>query len=312
MNLIDKDNKSTSGGRIAAVGMWDGVHRGHRFLIDYVRIEGAYRGLTPAVITFSNHPLSVVRPEVAPQLLTATPSRLSRLEEAGVEDCIMLDFDEGIRRKSAREFLEMLKRDYNVTTLVVGFNNRFGRDRVDGIEQYREIASKIGMTVLEAPEYTGDHSPISSSIIRNLLSEGNVAEAARRLGYYYEIKGEVVSGAHIGRTLGFPTANIVPVDENILIPGPGVYAVYVITPDGVERAGMVNIGCRPTVASGTAAEMTIEVHILDFNGFLYQEELTLKFVERLRGEKKFSSLKKLASALEADAVKVRKLLGQPR
>ncbi len=312
MELITKTDPRPERGRIAAVGMWDGVHRGHRFLIDYVKIEGNYRDLIPAVITFSNHPLSVVRPHDMPPLLNTADERLSRLEKAGVEHCILLDFDDRMRHLSARDFLNMLKQDYCVDTLVVGFNNRFGHDRVDGIEQYREIASKIGMEVIEAPEYTGDSAPVSSSIIRNLIAEGKVAEAAKRLGYDYSIKGVVVDGAHLGRTIGFPTANIKPVSDSTLLPKPGVYAVRVTMPDGTERPGMVNIGTRPTVTDGTQAEMTIEVHILDFKGFLYEEELTLHFVERLRGEKKFSSLKKLTSALEADAVKVRKLLEQPR
>ncbi|MDE6484354.1 MAG: riboflavin biosynthesis protein RibF [Duncaniella sp.] len=312
MELISKSDARPAKGRIAAVGMWDGVHLGHRFLIDYVKIEGTYRDLIPSVITFDTHPLSVVRPQDMPPLLNTAEERLERLGKAGVEHCILLEFDDRTRHMSAREFLTSLKHDYAVDTLVVGFNNRFGHDRVDGIEQYREIASAIGMTVIEAPEYSGDHAPISSSVIRKLLAEGKVADAALRLGYDYAIKGVVVNGEHIGRTIGFPTANIVPVSEHSLIPRPGVYAVKVTMPDGTERPGMVNIGTRPTVTDGNDAETTIEVHILDYNGFLYEEELTLHFVERLRGEKKFASLKKLTSALEADAVKVRKLLAQPR
>lgn len=311
MELITKESKHPQRERIAAVGMWDGVHRGHRFLIDYVKIEGSYRNLTPSVITFNTHPLTIVRPHAVPPLLNTAEERFARLDEAGVDDCIILDFDENTRRMSARDFLTMLRRDFAVETLVVGYNNRFGHDRVDGIDQYREIASKIGMTVIEAPEYTGDYAPISSSVIRKLLAEGDVAEASRRLGYDYQIKGKVVDGEHIGRTIGFPTANILPESDTTLIPCPGVYAVWVTMPDGTKRQGMVNIGTRPTVTDGASANTTIEVHILDYKGFLYEEELTLHFVDRLRGEKRFPSLKKLTSAIEADAVKARKLLGQP-
>ena len=312
MELINKTDPRPERGRIAAVGMWDGVHLGHRFLIDYVKVEGNYRNLIPSVITFDSHPLSVVRPQDMPPLLNTSDERFERLGNAGVEHCIVLEFDDRTRHMTAREFLDTLKRDYSVDTLVVGFNNRFGHDRVDGIDQYREIASKIGMEVIEAPEYTGAHAPISSSIIRRLLMEGKVAEASRRLGYDYSIKGVVVDGEHLGRTIGFPTANIVPVSELTLIPRPGVYAVRVTMPDGTDRPGMVNIGTRPTVTGDSGADTTIEVHILDFKGFLYEEELTIHFVERLRGEKKFPSLKKLTSAIEADAAKARKLLEQPR
>lgn len=306
MELITKSSPAPERGRIAAVGMWDGVHLGHRFLIDYVRVESKYRDLIPAVITFTCHPLSVVRPHDMPPLLNTPDERLDRLDRAGVEHCIMLDFDDKTRHMTAAEFLRALKHDYGVDTLVVGFNNRFGRDRVDGIDQYRQIASEIGMTVIEAPEYTGENAPISSSAIRKLLSEGKVAEASRKLGYDYTIRGTVVNGSHVGRTIGFPTANIHPLSDTTLIPSPGVYAVRVTLPDGTQRPGMVNIGTRPTVTDGTA--LTIEVHILDFSGFLYDEELSIHFVERLRGEKKFPSLKKLTSALEADAAKVRKML----
>ncbi len=169
--------------RIAAVGMYDGVHRGHRFLLDYLKLEAGQRGLTPTAVTFRDHPLTVVRPEDAPALLTDPDRKMDLLSEAGAEDIIILDFNEKMRRMSARRFLSMLHKRWGIDALIVGFNNRFGRDRLDGIDQYRAIGGEIGIDIIEAPEYKGIASPISSSIIRAALSRGEVKEAAEALGH---------------------------------------------------------------------------------------------------------------------------------
>lgn len=306
MNRLTKSDKSRQ--RIAAVGMWDGVHAGHRFLIDYMKVEAAYTGLTPSVITFDSHPLSVVRPLEAPLLINTFEQRMENLEKAGVQDCILLDFNEKVRRMSAKDFLKMLRKDYNVCKLVVGFNNRFGHDRVDGIEQYRKIASELDMEIIAAPEYKGEGAPISSSGIRQLINEGRMKEVSSRLGYHFTMHGMVVDGNKVGRTIGFPTANI-RVNETSIIPVSGVYAAWVTTPDGIRRKAMVNIGFRPTVTSSDSKiEMSIEVHILNFVGYLYGEELKLEIVDRLRAEKKFSSLRRLRSRLESDAKQAEAIL----
>lgn len=295
--------------RIAAVGMYDGVHRGHRFLIDYLRLEATQRQLTPSVITFSHHPKTVVDPDAVPPSLTSPEEKNRMLEEVGADDVIILDFDSKMRRMTARQFLTMLRRRWAIDTLVVGFNNRFGRDRVDGIEQYREIGREIGLDVIEAPEYKGVGAPVSSSAIRKYLSEGKIAEANEALGRPYMLQGKVVDGRHLGRTLGFPTANISPDPADAALPAIGVYAALAETPDGAIHPAVVNIGRRPTVEADPAtAPISIEAHIIDYAGYLYGSTLKISFIARLRDERRFPSVDKLRRALEADCRRALTLL----
>ncbi|MDE6205352.1 MAG: FAD synthetase family protein, partial [Duncaniella sp.] len=183
MNLITKYD--TSSRRIAAVGMYDGVHAGHRFLIDYLGVEARSRGLVPSVVTFSRHPLSVVRPLEAPALLNTLDDRVRLLSLAGAQDVILLSFNESLRRMSARDFLSILRKKFAIEALVVGFNNRLGHDLVDNMEQYRAIGREVGVEVIAAPEYRGPFAPVSSSAIRRHLIEGRPEEAAKLLGSPY-------------------------------------------------------------------------------------------------------------------------------
>lgn len=304
MNIIKRSN--TRRRRIACIGMYDGLHLGHRFLIDYVEAEGKRRGLATAVVTFADHPLKVVAPLRAPRLLTSLDERIGLLEAEGVEDCIILPFTERLRRLSARDFLMRLKQRYGVDTLVVGFNTRFGRDCTDGIDEYRRIGAEIGMEILAAPEYKGKGAPVSSSIIRRYLASGDLRKATEALGRPYRLEGRVTSGRGIGRRIGFPTANIVPLSEDSVIPAPGVYAVIVTTPDGVRRPAMLNIGYRPTVEA-VPADMTIEAHILDYTGYLYDKILQVDFIEMMRREKRFADTGKLRAQLATDFKKARRI-----
>lgn len=309
MKLITRHD--TSSPRIASVGMYDGVHAGHRFLIDYLGVEARSRGLVPSVVTFSRHPLSVVRPLQAPPLLNTLDDRVARLAEAGAEDIIMLSFNDKLRYMSARDFLGMLHRSFAINALVLGFNNRLGHDRLENLEQYRAIGSEVGMEIIAAPEYRGGSTPVSSSAIRTHLMEGRPEKAAGLLGAPYSLRGVVVGGNKLGRTLGFPTANIAIPDKPLLIPKPGVYAAYAITPDGVRRKAVVNVGYRPTVAdsnNNSTPALTIEAHIIDFNGYIYDESLTVEFISYLRPEKVFPSTDKLAAQVKDDIAAARKLL----
>lgn len=301
MNTLRKPD--TTRRRVAAVGMWDGVHRGHRFLIDFVRQRAAATGLTPAVVTFEGHPMLTVCPDRAPRLLTSTSGRLELLDRAGVADCILLDFNERLRSLTAREFLTMLSRDYGVSELVVGFNNRFGSDRTLEMSDYIHIGESLGMTVTPAPEFVAEGSPVSSSRIRALLSEGQPDAASSLLGRPYSLSGIVEKGKQLGRTLGFPTANLRPERPDALIPAPGVYAARAITPDGIARTAMVNIGSRPTVDTPDAPQ-SIEAHIFNFSGDLYGRPLSLEFLRYLRPERRFPSIEALRHAIEADAAAV--------
>lgn len=307
MRIITKSD--TSGRRIAAVGMYDGVHAGHKFLIDYLRLEAGSRRLIPAVITFSQHPLSVVRPLEAPGLLTSIEERLRLLGAAGAEDIIILTFNDKLRYKTARDFLSMLHKSYGIDTLVLGFNNRFGHDRPQTLEEYRKIGDEVGVEVIQAPEYRGAGAPVSSSVIRKHLLSGEPEKAAEALGHPYGLRGMVVKGQSFGRTIGFPTANISPNSKEILLPKPGAYAAFITTPDGKRRPAMVNIGFRPTVTDPDGrGELSIEAHIFDYNGYLYEEEILVEFMKYMRPESRFSSTEKLREQLKRDAAKARKLL----
>lgn len=308
MNLITKPDTSVR--RIAAVGMYDGVHLGHRYLIDYLGVEARSRGLVPSVVTFSRHPLSLVRPLEAPALLNTLEERVRLLGEAGASDIILLSFNESLRRMSAETFLRTLKRKYAIDALVLGFNNRFGHDGLEGMEPYRAIGERVGVEVIAAPEYRGGAAPVSSSIIRRCLAEGRAEEAARALGAPYSITGRVTEGNRLGRTLGFPTANMIPPSAERLIPKAGAYAAYVTTPDGVRRPGVVNVGYRPTVsdAAGGERQISIEAHIIDFVGYIYDEEIKVEFVKYLRPERRFADTDRLASQIRDDIATARKVL----
>lgn len=305
-------------GRAAVIGMFDGVHRGHRFLLDCLRKEAYLRGLTPEIFTFPGHPLNVVAPGKAPRLLTEPEEKLRLLTETGfpVNHVNFMVFDEYTRALTADRFMEMLSAKYGVSLIVRGFNNRFGTERHLTAEDYRRLAADHGIELIDALPYMGEGTErieISSSVIRQKLEQGNVQEAVSLLGHPYSLSGSVVSGKQLGRRIGFPTANIVCPHPSKLIPPDGVYVckAFTETISGVsETSGrafraMVNIGSRPTV-DGPGAMRTIEAHILDFREDLYGKELTLWFYGRLRDEVKFGSIGELELQLEKDCEETQK------
>ena len=301
MKLISSPD--TSRRRIAAVGMYDGVHLGHRFLIDYLGVEARSRGLVPSVVTFVRHPLTVVRPMEAPSLLDALEDRMLSLGEAGAEDVIVMEFNDRLHHMSAEKFLSRLKDRYAIDALVIGFNNRIGHDLPATIEQYRSIGQRVGVDIIPAPEYRGPGAPVSSSIIRHYLQEGETEKATEALGHHFTMRGLVVEGKQLGRKLGFPTANIKPSSPDILMPRQGVYAAWVTTPDGTRRKSVVNVGFRPTVDGDSDtgdAVLTVETHIIGFQGYIYDEEVKLEFVKWLRPEKRFASTDKLSAQVKDD------------
>lgn len=293
--------------RIATIGTFDGVHSGHRHLIDIVCEQGRLSGLTPSVVTFTNHPRRLVDPEFKLDMLMDADQRIDSLSKAGIKDVIMLPFDASTRRMTAREFLRMLHDRYDVDELVMGFNHRFGHDKLTDFAQYLAIGREEGVTVIPADEFIPEgSSAVSSSAIRRLLREHKPEEAARLLGRPYSLRGIVEHGKELGRTIGFPTANVAVSNPDRLIPGNGVYAADVILPDGQRRRAMLNIGHRPTVDSQNAP-ISIEVHILDFDGDLYGKAITIEFLHFIRPEKRFNSLDELRARLEADAAIAREL-----
>lgn len=290
----------------ATIGFFDGVHIGHQFLIRQMMTAANERKTASMVVTFPVHPRKVLRSDFRPQLLTTKEEKCERLEQTGVDYCLMLDFTPQMAALTAQQFMAMLKEQSHVNALVIGYDHRFGHNRSEGFDDYCRYGRELDIEVLKAEPYAlPDGHSVSSSMIRSLLLQGNVQEANRCLGYNYTLGGTVTDGFHIGRTLGFPTANIRLDDNDKLLPEDGVYAV---TANIGERTygGMLNIGCRPTIGNGT--ERSIEVHIFGLHADLYAQHLQVSLVKRTRDEVKFSTPDELAKQLHRDAVQIKELL----
>ena len=285
---------------IATIGFFDGVHIGHCHLINMLKKVARERGVESCVITFDRHPRQVVQPEWCPEMLTSLEEKTQLLKATGIDRCEVLHFDREMANQSAHDFmLHTLKEKLRVSILVTGYDNRFGHNRSEGFEDYVRYGKEIGIEVIKGEELTDGSNNVSSSSIRRMLKEGRIEDATRCLGREYQLTGTVVGGEHIGRTIGFPTANIRPDDSSKLIPANGVYAVDVWSQAGDinrERA-MLNIGTRPTF-NGTAT--TIEVHIPHFAGNLYGSTLSIAFLRKIREERKFDSPEALVEQLNKD------------
>lgn len=305
--IVVKDTELLKGKElVATIGFFDGVHRGHRFLIGELKEAARRRNLPSAVITFPEHPRAVLHSDYQPKLLNSFEEKLEHLATTGIDYCIVLDFTVELSRLTAREFiLSVLAEQLHVKTLLIGYDHRFGRNRADGFEQYVRYGADGGMEVLQATPYDEGRIAVSSSEIRRLLSLCQVEQADYLLTYPYQLKGSIVSGYKVGRTLGFPTANI-EVDEPFkVIPGIGVYAVWVYL-EGKRYKGMLYIGNRPTLNNGT--DITLEVNILHFSGDIYNKEITVAFMDYVRGNSKFNSLDELRAQLNRDRERVDRLL----
>ena len=290
---------------VATIGFFDGVHRGHRFLIEQVCKAAAARGLASSVITFPVHPRKVMQPGFHPELLTTCDEKVALLASTGVDYCVMLDFTLDLARLSAKQFMAALKQDYQVQALVIGYDHRFGHNRSEGFDDYVRYGRELGMEVILAQAYSTDAMTVSSSAVRRLLLEGNVSEAANCLGYHFFLTGTVVNGYHVGRKIGFPTANLCVNDSEKLVPADGVYAVYVFLGEK-KHTGMLSIGYRPTLNNGI--DRSIEVHIFNFDADIYDQPMRLSFVRRTRPELKFDSIDELIAQLHKDEAEITAIL----
>lgn len=283
---------------VATIGFFDGVHLGHRYLIDQVREVARDTGLVSAVITFPVHPRKVLNQAYQPELLTVYPEKIALLEETRVDYTFVLDFTPAISRLPAKEFMkDILKERYNVQSLVIGHDHRFGRGREESFEDYRRFGEELSMNVIRAHACTIDGVEVSSSAIRRLLYASDVGGAAEHLGYEYFLNGKVVGGQRIGRTLGFPTANIQVNDTEKLVPPDGVYAVRVLV-DNETYGGVLSIGRRPTIDS--ESDRSIEVHILRFRSDIYDFPIRVSFVAHIRQEMKFPGKEALTEQIRKD------------
>ncbi|HLM63053.1 MAG TPA: bifunctional riboflavin kinase/FAD synthetase [Acidimicrobiales bacterium] len=301
-------------GTAITIGAYDGVHLGHRAVISEVRRRAAALGLRSAVVTFDRHPASVVRPASAPLLLTDLDQKIELLAETGVDYCLVVTFDERRSTESAEDFVhEVLVGCLNARTVVVGEDFHFGHGRAGNVPLLRKLGAQLGFTVegLElvgaagSPADAGDQ--VSSTRIRRLLSAGDVTGAAALLGRPHEVRGVVSHGdARGGTQLGYPTANV-SVPGSILLPADGIYAGWYVRPDAVVHAAALSLGRRPTFYETADASM-LEAHLLDFSGDLYDEQARVRFVERLRGEERFTSVVALIEQIGRDCEDARRIL----
>lgn len=286
---------------VATIGSFDGVHRGHRCLLNQVRRIANEQGLAAMAITFKTSPKRVLNMGRLPQLNTAE-QRISLLHQASMDEVVVLDFTPAMSTMSARDFMQqVLKNQLHVNILVIGYDHRFGHGRNEGFDDYIRYGQEMGIKIVRGEMCMEEGEPISSSRIRHLITKGEVDKAGRLLGYPYMLSGEVVDGYKEGRKMGFPTANIQVSNADELIPADGVYAVWVHVDKDIHK-GMLNVGFRPTLSNGW--ERSIEVHILDFEGTLYGKHISVEFVHWLREERTFKNIEELTNQLRKDKERV--------
>ena len=307
-------------GRVVTIGAFDGVHLGHRALLRLLRELAVARGLSATVLTFDRHPAEVVRPELAPPILTPLEHKLSLLADTGdVDECVVLTFDEARSKESAEVFVSsVLGAALAARVVVVGADFHFGHRRRGNVELLSQMGPDLGFEVLglglvATPDgssvATLDSPPYSSTRVRLLLASGDVEAASEVLGRDHTVTGRVEHGDGRGAELGFPTANV-SVSERLCLPGDGVYAGYLTTEDDVERLAAISLGRRPTFYA-TGGLRLLEAHVLDFSGDLYGQQATVRFGARIRPQMRFegpSAAADLVSRMRLDVEACRALL----
>ncbi len=285
---------------VVTIGTFDGVHKGHHLVLGRLKEIARQTGGETVVFTFYPHPRLVLKPdEYNLRLLTTLDEKVELLRQAGINHLIVYPFTMEFAKNSYSDFVKkILVDEIKTESLVVGYDHRFGKNREGGYEYLKECAEKYGFNIEKLDVLIMNEVSISSTRIRNALESGDIAMANLYLGYTYTLHGSVVEGQKLGRTIGFPTANIESSDLFKLIPGYGVYAVEVLV-QGYIYQGMLNIGTRPTF-NQNADNRSIEVNIFDFNGELYGREVTLFFVAKIREERKFDGKDALVKQLFAD------------
>ncbi|MCS5674627.1 MAG: bifunctional riboflavin kinase/FAD synthetase [Actinomycetota bacterium] len=299
-------------GSVVTVGEYDGVHRGHRTVIAEMHRMAAERGCATAIVTFDRHPAKVVRPDSAPLLLCDLETKLELLAETGVDYTLVVEFTPEQAQVPAETFArQVLVGCLQAKVIVVGADFHFGKDRRGNVETLKAVGEELDYQVVGLPlvkQLTGEGEVISSTSIRSALAEGDVEKAHRLLGRLFEVRGVVTPGDRRGRTIGFPTANL-PTTPDLQVPSDGVYAAWYQRPDGTQYPAAVNVGKRPTFYD-FAERSLIEAHLIGFRGDLYGEQAKVRFVRRLRGERRFEDVDQLIAQLEKDVTGAAKCLSE--
>ncbi len=292
---------------VVTIGSFDGVHLGHACVIQHLKEKAANIDGESVIISFEPHPREVLYPrEKKIGILTTLEEKVTILEKYGVDHLIILKFTLEFAQQSYTDFVKKILIDkLKIKGLVVGYDHRFGKDRAGNFENLQELANKYGFFLEKEVVFEEDDVNVSSTKIRNALTVGDITTVNRFLGYLYSITGKVVYGHHLGHKIGFPTANIQVSDERKLLPAIGVYAVKVIIGQEIFN-GMLNIGIRPTVSND--GQVSCEVYIFDFSQDLYGKTITINFINRIRGERKFNDIEELRAQLQKDQEKILKLL----
>lgn len=299
-------------GSVVTVGEYDGVHRGHRTVIAEMHRMAAERGCATAVVTFDRHPATVVRPDSAPALLCDLETKLELLAETGVDYTLVVEFTPEQAEVSAETFArQVLVGSLQAKVIVVGADFHFGKNRRGNVDTLKAVGDECGYQVVGLPlvkQITGEGEVISSTSIRMAVADGDVEKAHRLLGRPFEVRGTVTPGDRRGRTIGFPTANL-PTTPDLQVPSDGVYAAWYQRPDGTQYPAAVNIGKRPTFYD-FAERSLIEAHLIGFRGDLYGEQAKVRFVRRLRGERRFEDVDQLVAQLGKDVVNAAQCLSE--
>lgn len=306
MNIIRDTHPQALTPSVATIGFFDGVHLGHRHLINQVKMAASLNGWCSSIITFPVHPRQVIQSDYQPSLLSSPEEKIELLASTGIDNCILFPFTRELSMLTAWEFMQLLYDQYQVRMLVIGYDHRFGHNRAETFEDYCRYGRDLGIHIMQATAYTQEQDKVSSSAIRRALLSGDVITAKNYLGYNYFLEGTIVGGYQVGRKIGFPTANLRVDFPNKLIPSIGVYAVRVSV-NGQDYKGMLNIGHRPTINNGT--DLSIEVHILDFEGDIYNQKMRIEFIGFLRPETKFDSTEELVLQIQKDKEEAIKVLG---
>jgi riboflavin kinase/FMN adenylyltransferase len=290
------DNAEIQRPTVLTLGVFDGLHLGHQLIMRTVVDQAHATGAVPTVITFDPHPRAVLHPESAPPLLQTLDQKVEGFGVLGIEQTIVIRFDEAFSQIRAEEFLrDVIKDRLHAKEVYLGCGFAFGHDREGNIELLRRVSQELGFFADEVPEVRFRNRRVSSSKVRGLLAEGKVNLARRLLGRPYGVEGRVERGAERGRTLGFPTANLHP--KNRVIPRNGVYVTGTLI-NGQWRRSVTNVGVRPTFDAAT--EPSVETFVIDWAGDLYGDVVRVRFLHRLRDEKKFGSVEELKTQIEHD------------
>jgi riboflavin kinase / FMN adenylyltransferase len=293
---------------VVTVGVFDGVHKGHIAILDRVKHSAHEVQGDTVIVTFWPHPRLVLNQDASIKLINTIDEKLQLFEKFGVQHIVIIPFTEEFSKISSQQFIEdIMINKLKVNHLIIGFNHHFGKAREGNFELMNEYSKQFGFTLEKLDAQMVENEKVSSTLIRTSLNNGDIITANKYLGYDYMITGKVVEGKKIGRTIGFPTANVLVNQDYKLIPKTGVYAVEVEV-TGKRYPGMLNVGYNPTI-DPSLTKLNIEAHLLNFTDDLYEKDITLLFKQRIRNEIKFEGLDQLKKQLNSDKAEVLKILG---